>query len=123
MSARRTQPDDHSSLKEEKLLRNDDSPNDSWKNVLLFRGRNNRAIIRIYPKDHAKSCAVDEHLAFQRGTMMKPPPHPPTPLLLASSRFSVVYGLQCTETLSEISGMSTMELFHEASMCLTPELI
>ncbi|KRY32255.1 hypothetical protein T01_8313 [Trichinella spiralis] len=28
MSARRTQPDDHSSLKEEKLLRNDDSPND-----------------------------------------------------------------------------------------------
>ncbi|KRY24169.1 hypothetical protein T01_2392 [Trichinella spiralis] len=25
---------------------------------------------------------------------MKPPPHPPTPLLLSSSRVSVVYGLQ-----------------------------
>ncbi|KRX13210.1 hypothetical protein T07_10851 [Trichinella nelsoni] len=65
----------------------------------------------------------------------KPPLHF-LDLLRANSRFSVVYGLQCTETLAEISkifctaslikniiGMGTMELFHEASMCLTPDLI
>ncbi|KRY44362.1 hypothetical protein T03_11772 [Trichinella britovi] len=78
MSARRAPPDELSSLEEEKLLRNDNSPNDVSSSHLrrirysqfnsvsvVFRGRNNKVIIQIYPKDHAKSCSVDEHPAYK----------------------------------------------------------
>ncbi|KRX82906.1 hypothetical protein T06_1124 [Trichinella sp. T6] len=64
MSARRAPPDELSSFREEKLLRNNDIPND--KNLRKFRLRNNKVIIQIYPKDHAKSCSVDEHPEYKK---------------------------------------------------------
>ncbi|KRY08643.1 hypothetical protein T12_11591 [Trichinella patagoniensis] len=118
MSARNTPPDELSSFEEEKLLRNGNSPNDVSlshlrrirysqfnSNVWKFRGRNDKVIIQIYPEDHAKSCSVDEHPAYKRGTMMKPSPHPPIPLLQASSEFSAVFDFQCTEAVSEFSSI------------------